>query len=363
MPVPAKINHIRHWNLPGSPDDPRLLHSDPSDVVFIYPDHLCQGYSQEIRLQDDITLGIIDRTLTQAVMMDAPRYGHSIEFEFQLAGPQAGYSFFYPHLRVRDLHLMQPSSRTFKVEIFLDLPVLMTYFQAFLDSLPPQRKILAERFLWAIYRYYSGGVDLNTASITNRLFDPAANPYVYLPFEQILSDTLYSDIMALAQEMPCPITPAMMSVIGQILNCPYSGATRRAYLRQKALTLVSLYLEAFKQLPLNNPDFNCIYQAEAILRSNIANPPTLDVLARQVGTNRRKLNEGFHQVYGTTPFGYLRNCRLNQAKWLLMTSECPVEEIASVVGYTSRSRFATAFRQQLGINPKAFQIQAWQCAS
>ncbi|MEO0827336.1 MAG: helix-turn-helix transcriptional regulator, partial [Cyanobacteria bacterium J06642_9] len=78
---------------------------------------------------------------------------------------------------------------------------------------------------------------------------------------------------------------------------------------------------------------------------------------------RRKLNEGFHQVYGTTPFGYLRNCRLNQAKWLLMTSECPVEEIASVVGYTSRSRFATAFRQQLGINPKAFQIQAWQCAS
>lgn len=363
MPVPIKINHIRHWNLPGSPNDPRLLHSDPSDAVFVHPNHLCQGYGQEIRLQDDITLNIIDRRLTQAVLMDAPRYGHSIEFEFQLAGPQAGYSFFYPHLCVRDLQLMQPSNRTFKVEIFLDLPVLMTYFQAFLDSLPSHKKIIIERLLRAMYCHYNGGVDLNTASTISRLFAPTANPYAYLTLEQILSYTLYSDVMALVQEIPCQITPAMMSVIGQILNCPYSGIIRRAYLRQKALKLVSLYLETIIRLPLSNPEFNYVHQAEAILRANIANPPTLNALARQVGTNRRKLNEGFHQVYGTTPFGYLRNCRLNRAKWLLMSSERPIEEIASVVGYTSRSRFATAFRQQLGINPKAFQIQAWHYAS
>ncbi|MEL6332487.1 MAG: helix-turn-helix transcriptional regulator, partial [Cyanobacteria bacterium J06626_26] len=85
--------------------------------------------------------------------------------------------------------------------------------------------------------------------------------------------------------------------------------------------------------------------------------------ARKVGTNRLKLNQGFHQVYGTTPFRYLRACRLTQARRLLTTSDLPVESVAAAVGYSSRNHFAKAFRQQVGLNPKTFQMQAWQCAS
>ena len=75
------------------------------------------------------------------------------------------------------------------------------------------------------------------------------------------------------------------------------------------------------------------------------------------------LNQGFHEVYGTTPFGYLRDCRLLHARRLLMTSGLSISQVATAVGYTCRSKFATAFRQQMGLNPKAFQMQAWRLVS
>ena len=359
----TRIERTRDWNIPGSLEDPRLLHSDPSDAVFIHPEHLCQGYSQEIWLQDDIRLTILERTLFQSVTMDRQGHGNCVEFEFHLAGRHAGYSFFWPHLATRNLEIVPASNRIFKVEIFFRLPALKHYFQTLIDRLTPQKRLIVEQFLQAMYRYCSGGSGHSTAGIINRLFDPAIKPHTYLTLEQMLPSAFYSDIMALGYEISCPITPAMHRIIEQILSCPYSGTTRRTYLRQKALNLVTLRLDAMLQLRLRTDDLNCIYQAEAILRHSIVNPPTLDKLAKQVGTNRRKLNEGFHKVFHTTPFGYLRNCRLDQANWLLMTSELSIEEVAAAVGYTSRSRFASAFRQRSGVNPKAFQLQAWQYAS
>lgn len=359
-----KINTFRDFYLPGSPNDSRLLHSDASDKVFVHPSHLCQGYEQSIFLEDDMTLILIDQTITQAVMVDAQDYGNSIEFEFQLAGLGAGYCSFMPHLCHRHLSCLRPAKRTFKVEVFFKQPALRTQLQNFVNNLSPRQQAIAERFFRAMHRYYNGGGrDFDSSRIINRLFARNVNLSTYLTFEQAVPKNLYSDIGAIARESCGKITPAMERLLGQILSCPYSGTTRRIYLKQKALHLVTLYLEALLQPPLSAPELDCIYQAEAILRTNTANPPPLETLARQVGTNRRKLNEGFHQVYGTTPFGYLRDCRLFQARWLLSNSEQSVEEIAATVGYTSRSRFASAFRQHLGINPKTFQMQAWQYAS
>ena len=89
----------------------------------------------------------------------------------------------------------------------------------------------------------------------------------------------------------------------------------------------------------------------------------MEKLARQVNTNRLKLNQGFHAAYGVTPYQYLRDCRLWMAKRLLTLSTLSVEQIAGAVGYSSRNHFAKAFRKQTGLNPKLFQMQAWPYAS
>ncbi|MEM1256431.1 MAG: AraC family transcriptional regulator, partial [Cyanobacteria bacterium P01_H01_bin.21] len=174
---------------------------------------------------------------------------------------------------------------------------------------------------------------------------------------------LYGEFMDVYHTRLRAITPAMQQVIAQILGCPYRGTTRRSYLKQKALKLISLYLNALYQPPLPKADLDCIYDAAAILRNQMTSPPTMEQLARQVYTNRFKLYQGFHSVYGTTPVGYLHNHRIDSAYYLLSTSDWSVSQVAAAVGHSNRSRFATAFRQKIGFKPKAFQLHLQRYAS
>jgi AraC family transcriptional regulator, transcriptional activator of the genes for pyochelin and ferripyochelin receptors len=121
-------------------------------------------------------------------------------------------------------------------------------------------------------------------------------------------------------------TLAMRQGIQQILNCPYHGITKQLYLEGKALELLALQ---FTQWLEDNPrvapapipqreDKERLYWAKEILQSNLQHPPSLLELARQVGLNDYKLKRGFRQIFGTTVFGYLQNCRLEQAQHLLV---------------------------------------------
>ncbi|MEM7061890.1 MAG: AraC family transcriptional regulator [Cyanobacteria bacterium P01_B01_bin.77] len=357
------LNSWKDWLLPGSPSDTRLLHVDASDRVLVCPPDLGQGYFQEIMLRDDLVLFIHDYTLNQDLVMDLQSEGDRLEFDFPIVGPSRGYGFVVPYFGWKTLTFKHAQKRFFKVEIFFKRPTLIAYLQAFMERLSPQNQRTAEQVIRLMYCYHGGGQSSTPAGMLNRVFDRSNISDPHFIFEQIANKTLYGEMLNLGYATCSPVTPVMEQVIGQILSCPYQGITRRTYLEQKALQLVSLRLEAMVQLQSTKIDLSCIYQAAAILKKHLVNPPTIDTLARQVGTNRLYLNQGFAQVYGTTPYGYLRSCRLWYARRLLMTSDLSISHVATAVGYTCRSHFATAFRQLMGMNPKAFQMEAWQRAS
>ncbi|MEM6425249.1 MAG: AraC family transcriptional regulator [Cyanobacteria bacterium P01_D01_bin.128] len=329
------------WFDVGSWQDPRLLHADPSDRILVCPTALGDGYYQNIFLEDNITLVILDYRLHDDLVLDVAGECDRIEFEFQLAGPQAGYSFFVPYLGLPEMSIKHARKRYFKVEVFFEPPILNTYFQAVLDRFTPKDQQVANSAIQALHRLWDGG-----SSAT---------------FEQLITKQL--DIFSLDYATRAPITVAMKNILGQILHCPYRSSARQSYLKQKVTELVDIRLAAMTRPRLPLDELNHIYQAAAFLRENLTAPPTVETLARHIGTNRLKINQGFRQVYGTTPFGYLKDYRLTQAKRLLMTSELSVAQVAAAVGYGSRSRFATAFRQRFGINPKTFQLQTWPYAS
>lgn len=155
------------------------------------------------------------------------------------------------------------------------------------------------------------------------------------------------------------LTPAMKRATCQLLNCDYQGITRYLYLESKALELIALKLEQMTDQPeisnhyrlLKLQDIERIYHAREILLSNLEHPPSLLTLAHQVGLNDYKLKAGFRQVFGTTVFGYLRSLRMEQAHHLLSAQRMTVSEVARLVGYSSLSRFSSAFKQQFGICP------------
>ncbi|MEH2180207.1 AraC family transcriptional regulator [Nostoc sp.] len=64
-------------------------------------------------------------------------------------------------------------------------------------------------------------------------------------------------------------------------------------------------------------DAEKLHLAKAILERSLEHPPSLLELAKLVGLNDFKLKQGFRHLFGTTVFGYLRTCRMQQAQQLL----------------------------------------------
>ena len=157
---------------------------------------------------------------------------------------------------------------------------------------------------------------------------------------------------------PTAITPAQQHVLQQIVQWPYQGITRQLYLEGKVLELLALHFEQMlaprTHKSLLTRDIDRIYQARDILIQNMAHPPSLAELARQVQLNERKLKEGFHQIFDTTVFGYLHNHRMEQARYLLQTGQLNIQETARWVGYASRSSFVVAFKKKFQAVPSQY---------
>ena len=158
-------------------------------------------------------------------------------------------------------------------------------------------------------------------------------------------------------------TVTMQTALHQILNCPFQGITKKAYLESKVWELMALLIDQELQQPavsrrpkpLKPDDIERIHYAKEVLKDRFSDPPSLIELARLVGINDCKLKAGFRQVFGTTVFGYLHNCRMERSRQLLEAGDLTVAEAAQTVGYANRSHFAIAFRKKFGINPGLYR--------
>ncbi|MEM1256832.1 MAG: hypothetical protein AAGI69_30760, partial [Cyanobacteria bacterium P01_H01_bin.21] len=157
--------HALDWLESGSSDDPRLSHSAPDDTIRLYPSG--QGYRQEITLQDDLSLAIVDYTLRQHVLVENIESDDWLKFEFQLSGPDAGYSFYNYRPGSKDFWFTPQCGHVFELEIILKRPMLEQYAQAIVERLP-------EHGIRQVLEYlYSGtgrqGAGLTIAELLHRL--------------------------------------------------------------------------------------------------------------------------------------------------------------------------------------------------
>ncbi len=65
----------------------------------------------------------------------------------------------------------------------------------------------------------------------------------------------------------------------------------------------------------------------------------------------------FERIVGSTPLNYRNDIRLEHACDLLLEERLSIEEIGSMVGYSSASYFSVAFKQKYGLSPKQYQKQ------
>ncbi|MEN3942561.1 AraC family transcriptional regulator [Prosthecobacter sp. SYSU 5D2] len=164
---------------------------------------------------------------------------------------------------------------------------------------------------------------------------------------------------------PCivaPLTPRARLVVEQIQNCPFQGICRTLSMEARCLDLIVEMIAFLSPAPapasrrLTSQDQERINAAAEFLRQSLEAPPTLVELATRVSLSESKLKSGFHQVFGTTTFGYLRQQRLEKARLLLERGDCSILDASHMVGISNPSHFASLFKQQFGMNPKQFQL-------
>lgn len=63
----------------------------------------------------------------------------------------------------------------------------------------------------------------------------------------------------------------------------------------------------------------------------------------------------FRQMTGLPPHAFLMKCRIHRAKDLLARDEMDITEIAAKLRFSSSQHFATRFRQETGMTPKAWR--------
>lgn len=157
------------------------------------------------------------------------------------------------------------------------------------------------------------------------------------------------------------ITPSMAVVLYQIMNFNLHSSVKKLYYKAKVYELLSLLFNK----PEGEEDESCpfktdeeeimkIKQAKDILIKNMAEPPTLQKLADEIGLNIKKLKQGFKQVYGDTVYGFLFDYKMEYARKLLDSGTYNVNEVGIRIGYSTASHFIAAFKKKFGTTPKKY---------
>ncbi|CAM3875813.1 DNA-binding response regulator [Bordetella bronchialis] len=106
--------------------------------------------------------------------------------------------------------------------------------------------------------------------------------------------------------------------------------------------------------------------AEELLLRNALNAISQDVgsihtvrqLARQVGTNERKLSALFKSRMGKSAHKVIFGQKMETARRLLAQTGMPIREVANHVGFRSVCNFSVAFHRDHGITPSGYRRQA-----
>lgn len=154
-----------------------------------------------------------------------------------------------------------------------------------------------------------------------------------------------------------PMTAAMIRVVGEIIDAPFSGALRHAWLEAKGVELLCLTIDADPREAaveaVTPRELERLHEARRRILSCPESPPTIAQLARTVGLNRTRLKAGFRQVFGVTVFEMSQQHRLELA-WQMLTESCiPVADVAERVGYCHAKNFSAAFKRHFRISPRA----------
>ena len=144
--------------------------------------------------------------------------------------------------------------------------------------------------------------------------------------------------------------------IQKIFSDIYNESTnpKASMLRIKTLELLMLLSER-KKVSREQQEF--ILRVGAFICRNVSEHYTISELSEMFRLNQTTLKEQFRQNLGCPVYSYVKNRKMFRAAELILASDMRIIDIAEEVGYCNASKFSSAFREVMGVNPKFYQME------
>lgn len=150
--------------------------------------------------------------------------------------------------------------------------------------------------------------------------------------------------------------PYAAGLVHQVLRAAEEGNALAAdtLLRVAVTRLLRLNGGPLPQRAVRTAGAHIAARARAVLDERMAEPPTLELLATELGTSPFALLRAFRDAYGMPPHTWLTDARVRRARHLLDTGSAPAEA-AVAVGFTDQPHLNRHFTRIVGVPPGAYQ--------
>lgn len=151
-------------------------------------------------------------------------------------------------------------------------------------------------------------------------------------------------------------------IVDEINNKELSGFLRSIFLEGKAYEMLARQVHQYhddqneEKIPilLRRNDVEKVKRAVEIINEDLTKNLSVDHLAKEVGTNVNKLQEGFKYMFDLTVNKYMQQVKLEAAKELLSNTDHNISQIVGMIGLNNRSYFSKIFKEKYGVSPKYF---------
>ena len=150
--------------------------------------------------------------------------------------------------------------------------------------------------------------------------------------------------------------PYTVGLVHQVLRAAEDGNALAAdtLLRVAVTRLLRLNGGSLPQREVRTAGARIAARARAVLEERLAEPPTLERLAADLGTSPFALLRAFRDVYGMPPHAWLTDARVRRARRLLDAGTTPAEA-AVAVGFTDQPHLNRHFTRIVGVPPGAYR--------
>ena len=298
---------------------PPVTSSDQVETIYTEPPQLGCGHTRAIELCLGLELCIFDR-VSHELTVRVPEDEHLIQFSALMSG-------------------------VFDCGDHSQVNTHQSYIGG--SGIQPRHFVRIPR------SHHQVGVDIHMTPALFQQFFANAHGNLPTPLQPLLQGNDWQ------HRFSPQMTGTIRTVVQQIINCPFLGVPKQAYLQGKVFELIALQLDSISKrdaapatTSLKSDTVARIHYAAEILRSHLENPPSHIELAQRVGIGQTTLNKGFRTVFGMTPFAYLTYHRMEQAKQLLQQPDYTVADVANRMGYANPAQFAAKFKRHFGMTPR-----------